>query len=125
MTDKPDTTREAVERLIQESEACSRKLYGRCTTLSCLRRGGWKPGMSMDLATYHSLDVQATLRTLATEVAALRQAVERARREELEACAVIADQHRRDTSLLLSNPPQSAAAWAIAQAIRTRINLQK
>jgi hypothetical protein len=45
-------------------------------------------------------------------------ALAEARRAALEEAAKIADAHRRDTSLLLSNPPQSSAARDIALAIR-------
>ena len=39
---------------------------------------------------------------------------------EREACSEIADQHRNNMQFLASNPPQSAAAYDIAKAIRAR-----
>ena len=107
MTDKPDTTREAVERV-----GAIRNMVG-----------DYQQGAKLiaDDAEVDLLWCCNQIETLAAEVAALRLAVERARGEALEEAAGIADQHRRDTSLLLSNPPQSSAAWSIARAIRARI----
>lgn len=39
---------------------------------------------------------------------------------EREACAKVCDSRRYDTTMLMSNPPQSAAAFGAAQAIRAR-----
>jgi hypothetical protein len=39
---------------------------------------------------------------------------------EREACAKLADERLMDTSLLMSLPPKSSAAWSIAAAIRAR-----
>ncbi len=41
---------------------------------------------------------------------------------EREACAKIADGELRNQTLLLTDPPKSGAAWAIAAAIRARGN---
>jgi hypothetical protein len=40
--------------------------------------------------------------------------------KEREACAKEADKRLHDFTMLTSNPPQSGAAWSIAQAIRSR-----
>ena len=40
--------------------------------------------------------------------------------EEREACAKVADAQIFNSQYLASNPPQSAAAWSIAKAIRAR-----
>lgn len=40
--------------------------------------------------------------------------------EEREACAKEADKRLHDFTMLTSNPPQSGAAFSIAQAIRAR-----
>lgn len=45
-----------------------------------------------------------------------REAMER----EREACAKLADAQLRNTSMLMSFPPKSGAAWEIAAAIRAR-----
>ena len=39
---------------------------------------------------------------------------------EREACAEIAEKEMRNTTVLTSNPPKSAAAWNIRNAIRER-----
>ena len=39
---------------------------------------------------------------------------------EREACAEIAEKEMRNTAMLTSNPPKSAAAWDIRNAIRAR-----
>lgn len=39
---------------------------------------------------------------------------------EREACAKVADAQLFNSQYLASNPPQSAAAWSIAKAIRAR-----
>ena len=52
----------------------------------------------------------------ASEVDAALDAMVRAVREE---CAKIADGERKNTAMLMSNPPQSSAAFNIASAIRT------
>jgi L-ascorbate metabolism protein UlaG (beta-lactamase superfamily) len=49
-----------------------------------------------------------------TRFAALVAAAER------EACAKLADERLMDTSLLMSLPPKSSAAWSIAAVIRAR-----
>lgn len=43
-----------------------------------------------------------------------------AKAEEREACAKVADAELSNTAMLLSLPPQSAAAFKIAAAIRSR-----
>ena len=50
----------------------------------------------------------------------LAYCVEKAVAEEREACAKIADDQLRNQTLLLTDPPKSGAAWAIAAAIRAR-----
>lgn len=45
---------------------------------------------------------------------------ERAAAAEREACAEIAEKEMRNTAMLTSNPPKSAAAWDIRNAIRAR-----
>lgn len=47
-------------------------------------------------------------------------AYEAGRSAENDVCAEIADQHRNNMQFLASNPPQSAAAYDIARAIRAR-----
>ena len=42
---------------------------------------------------------------------------------EREACAEIAGKELRNTAMLTSNPPKSAAAWDIRNAIRARGNV--
>ena len=53
--------------------------------------------------------IEATIRIVQAAAAA-----------EREACAEIAEKEIRNTAMLTSNPPKSAAAWDIRNAIRAR-----
>jgi chromosome segregation ATPase len=119
MTDKPDTTREAVERLAQAMEARIFEVYAghgnvieqpdpdcnnAATTLRTLaaendalraevaahseERMGWNKMLNAARSLKNSLTEKLT--KAEAEVAALRQAVERARREGLEEGAQLA-----------------------------------
>ena len=50
----------------------------------------------------------------------LQEAFEAGAKQEREACAKEADKRLHDFTMLTSNPPQSGAAFSIAQAIRAR-----
>ena len=52
--------------------------------------------------------------------ASTRDAIRWAMNHEREACAKEADKRLHDFTMITSNPPQSGAAFSIAQAIRAR-----
>ena len=66
----------------------------------------------------HISDTLVHIHTAAENLAAL--AYEAGRADENEACAKVADAQLFNSQYLASNPPQSAAAWSIAKAIRAR-----
>jgi len=130
MTDKPNTTREAVERLAQAMEARIFEVYA-------------GHGNVIEQPDPDCNNAATTLRTLAAErdalraeVATLRQAVERARGEALEEAAVVAlaysQKRRRDAAKVKSGavlPKRQSsnmhgaaadAAYYLCQAIRAR-----
>ena len=67
-------TEDKLAALIQVYKGqCSRLVHGHCSRRACLNRGGWKPGMSADLATCEELEtVEAldVLRRLLQDIAA-------------------------------------------------------
>jgi hypothetical protein len=54
------------------------------------------------------------------ELSVFLRAWQRAIQAEREACAKVADEQLMNTSVLMSMPPKSSAAWNIATAIRAR-----
>jgi hypothetical protein len=128
MTDKPDTTREAVNKVLAELTgftACDPYCHGRCSVC---------PDDAVSRAA-------TTVRALRAEVAALREAVERARGEALEEAAGVAlaysQKRRRDAAKVKSGavlPKRQSssmhgaaadAAYYLHQAIRASAALKK